>query len=1166
VLLAAGTKTYRHGADFAEPLADLDGIPEALGWVVETLTDLGYQPAGADRYLLDPSLQRLRQAVRAAAGAAPVVIVYYTGHGMKPDRSLYYLVTAAARPDDLEGTALEARQLLGLVWRRDAHGNELPDEEQPQVLVILDCCFAGAGGMETLKDLLQGIGNPKVWVLATASSVEWAQQGRFAAALKQALLDPEAGPSQEYLGLESILGNINAALGGAGHQVSCFSPPGGLTGWTPFFPNPKYVPNVAGLTVAEQHWVSRLRGAPADTTTAGFYVTGRTGRLRVVEDLAAWMGAPDGGGLAMVTGSPGCGKSTMLALPVLLTDPQRRDALVARAAPDSLVARAASLFDGLPVLGVHARGMNPYQAAAAIAQPLGRSADNPEDLLKDLDDRPETAPRIVVVDAVDEARDPQRLLTDLLVPLARRLGLWVVVGARRHIRPPAAETSLLVELDSDKYRDRRALADYAHQLLVAAHEPDVFTPYQGRDDDTAATVAEAIADRATAQPIAAGQQEQQESFLLAQLLARAVRGRQDVLDITGADWADRLPTGVGAAFDADLRGLGGRESVARVLLAALAWAKGPGLPWERIWVPVAQALAAETGVGAVRLNRDDVRWLLDNAGAYVVEDVGPGQRSVFRPFHDLVAAHLRGQPDDEQIATDRAVRAAWQLQRQQVEQDVTRALLDSRPTASDGEPDWQLAHPYVRTYLAQHAHAAGPDIFARLAADLDFLAVADPAILTPLLTPTDPTLREVARSYRRARPLLGQSARDNAAYLQEATVAETGSHPTSQRIRPTYRTLMARVRRDNSLLTLSGHTNEVTAVAFGAGADGRPLLASASRDRTVRLWDPATGDPVGDPLRGHTGRVTAAAFGVGADSRPLLASATYDGRVRLWDPTSGDPVGDPLQHTGWVTAVAFGVGADGRPLLASASHDETVRLWDPTTGTPLGDPLGGPPRSLTGLTHQVTAVAFGAGADGRPLLASTSHDAVRLWDPTTGTPVGDRLLGHIGRVTAAAFGAGADGRPLLASAGVDGAVRLWDPTTGTSLGHPLWGHAGRVTAVAFGVGAGGRPLLASAGRLWGVRLWDPTTGTFLGDPLEDPPRTLFAGVTAVAFGAGADGRLLLASASDDGTVQLWDPATGTLVVTLLRRTTPAAVATHNTQLAIADAEGITVIEVMETAG
>ena len=58
------------------------------------------------------------------------------------------------------------------------------------------------------------------------------------------------------------------------------------------------------------------------------------------------------------------------------------------------------------------------------------------ELLDDLDDRPETGSRIVVVDAVDEARDPQRLLTDLLVPLARRPGL------RETMQNPTFDVSL----------------------------------------------------------------------------------------------------------------------------------------------------------------------------------------------------------------------------------------------------------------------------------------------------------------------------------------------------------------------------------------------------------------------------------------------------------------------------------------------------------------------------------------------------------------------------------------------------------------------------------------------------------------------------------------------------------------------------------------------------
>ncbi len=101
---------------------------------------------------------------------------------------------------------------------------------------------------------------------------------------------------------------------------------------------------------------------------------------------------------------------------------------------------------------------------------------------------------------------------------------------------------------------------------------------------------------------------------------------------------------------------------------------------------------------------------------------------------------------------------------------------------------------------------------------------------------------------------------------------------------------------------------------------------------TVRLWDPATGAPVGDPLRGHTSKVCSVAFGADTEHRRLLASGGYDKTVRLWDPTSPAPVGDPLRHTDWVCAVAFGVDGRGRWLLASASEDGTVRLWDPATG------------------------------------------------------------------------------------------------------------------------------------------------------------------------------------------------------------------------------------------
>ena len=103
------------------------------------------------------------------------------------------------------------------------------------------------------------------------------------------------------------------------------------------------------------------------------------------------------------------------------------------------------------------------------------------------------------------------------------------------------------------------------------------------------------------------------------------------------------------------------------------------------------------------------------------------------------------------------------------------------------------------------------------------------------------------------------------------------------------------------------------------------LLASASYDETVRLWNPVTGQEV-QKLEGHTREVSAVAF---SQDGSLLASASYDETVRLWNPTTGQEVQKLEGHTSEVSAVAF--SQDGS-LLASVSYDQTVRLWNPTTG------------------------------------------------------------------------------------------------------------------------------------------------------------------------------------------------------------------------------------------
>ncbi len=316
------------------------------------------------------------------------------------------------------------------------------------------------------------------------------------------------------------------------------------------------------------------------------------------------------------------------------------------------------------------------------------------------------------------------------------------------------------------------------------------------------------------------------------------------------------------------------------------------------------------------------------------------------------------------------------------------------------------------------------------------------------------------------------------------------------------------------LKAIVSHESPVAAAAFSP--DGTAVVSGCD-DGTVRLWDTATGKPIGPPMH-HPASVFAVAYS--PDGKTVI-SGYSDGTARLWDVATGQSLGSPLRHEGAVRAVAC--SPNGRTIL-TGSTDRMARLWNTATLIPICQPS----------VHDdaVTAVAFSP--DGKTFLTGCEDVSARFWDAGTGKPIGLPLQPG---PAAVAVGNSLDGKPAeipfeqvvlnkvyavayspdgktVFTGCKDGTVQSWDAVNGNRLGQPMK-HRFKIRAVAISPD-GKRILVGSEDKM--ARLWDAVTHQPIGLPLvhQGP-------VGAVAF--SHDGKTFL-TASSDKTVRLWDADPG----------------------------------------
>ena len=986
-------------------------------------------------------------------------------------------------------------------------------------LIIFDTCFS-TGALTTLSSKAADmLGSPKwnnelphgIHLIAASSKYEIAKEGVFSRFFCDALANRDAslgGALQEFLQPNAVVTAINGAFTraqipqrAAYHLATPVS-----RHEVELLPNPAYEPGrPSGLTL-EEHWLAKAQGGSVDLSAWYF-----TGRQTALTELVAWLSAPVGDNKArVVTGSPGCGKSALLGRIVSLADPDQRTR-----------AEAAGVLVGVPSetippagcidLAIHARGKTLTDMVGLLSSALKQPAGSATAIVQHL--KTLEKPFTLAVDALDEAKESNRIATELLRPIASLPSVRLLVASRPDSTQPKSQqrftglgrASVEIDLDRPEYLGRDDLELYLTKRLLAADEPERPTPYRNQSA-VAGSIAQAVARRS------------QGNFLIARLVAdNLINAARAMIAAEAALFP--FPAEVGEAFEQFLERLEHQGSLGKAtaidLLRPLAYAEGAGIPWGSIWPALATALAAREYLD------HDIDLLRRHAGSFVVETLEQGQ-SVYRLFHEALAEHLRRDSSAEN------------------QRKITTALVKLVEQREDGNLAWLNAEPYLRVHLAAHASAGG--VLGELLSDPLYLVAAERSRLLRALGQISlEAAAEFGRIYELAsHHLHSADPGQRLAYLGLAAV-QNDAAALAQRLsevdlpRP-WRAVWA------NWSGFSDHRVLGNQIGFIAGMVtvefGDTCLAIVASWFTKRLDDDLIRYSESihyseliayDVADGHqhfcTGDLDFVSINViektSLNAEPVIVAGTREGQIKVWRTRDGAAVGDPIdvrrpgaEILGVDKLACATVGGSGLVAVGgrSALDLEPVALldvWDLETRTSIFD---GPIR-LEGA--EIVALALVPQEPFEVLISADTLGYVRLWDLNSCSVLHEMHISE--RLTAMAVAIDVDSLRIVTGCGEQ--IMVWSAAEdGLKLVHePRAGHAEGVICLSTAT-LGGELVILSGGRDKTVRIWRLDDSKELFDALVG-----FRGsgaLLAVALAALRQ-RSVLISADGRGSIVAW---------------------------------------------